>query len=187
MKQVMVLAALVVSTSALLISPRARTPQMNFFNNLATGLTKLQAGPYDEAAVRADVQRMIDRKPCVMFSLSTCPFCDETKKILSGMGVMYTWCAFHAHCTCTFSSCTHQYALVMFCSLDLDDEEGGMAMKAELAGIIGRTSLPAVFAGGKFLGGCNDGGLGGVATLNKKGELAGLLQTAGALSPTQRI
>ena len=62
-----------------------------------------------------------------------------------------------------------------------------MAMKAELAEIIGRTSLPAVFAGGKFLGGCNDGGLGGVATLNKSGQLSSLLQQAGALVPTQRI
>jgi len=98
-----------------------------------------------------------------MFSLSSCPFCKETKSLLSNMGVMYT-------------------------CLDLDEEEGGMAMKAELANILdGRTSLPAVFAGGKFLGGCNDGGLGGVVTLNKNGELAPLLQSSGALSPTQRI
>ena len=63
-----------------------------------------------------------------------------------------------------------------------------MAMKAELANILdGRTSLPAVFAGGEFLGGCNDGGLGGVSTLLKRGELAPLLQKAGSLTPTQRI
>jgi len=154
--------ALLVGSSAVLpsTSSRAAAPSMNFLSQM---VTKLQAGQYDEAEVRANVQRMIDRKPCVMFSLSSCPFCTETKATLSNMGVMYT-------------------------CLDLDEEEGGMAMKAELANILdGRTSLPAVFAGGKFLGGCNDGGLGGVTTLKKSGELANLLQAAGALSPTQRI
>ena len=145
---------------AVLVQPRAAV-SCNFLSEM---ITKLQAGSYDEEAVAADVQRMIDRKPCVMFSLSSCPFCTQTKEILDGMGVMYT-------------------------CLDLDtaEVENGMPMKAELAKIIGRTSLPAVFAGGKFLGGCNDGGLGGVATLKKSGELATLLQASGAYSPTQRI
>lgn len=97
-----------------------------------------------------------------MYSLSTCPFCSEAKRILNGLGTIYT-------------------------IVECDTDEGGMAIKAELAGRIGRTSLPAVFAGGEFLGGCNDGGLGGVATLHKQGRLAPLLINAGALSPTQRI
>ena len=97
-----------------------------------------------------------------MYSLSSCPFCKEAKGILSGMGAVYT-------------------------IVEVDVDEGGMAKKAELGGIIGRTSLPAVFAGGNFLGGCNDGGLGGIATLHKKGELAPLLIKSGALSATQRI
>ena len=77
---------------------------------------------------------------------------------------------------------------VMYTRLELDEEEGGYAMKAELAEILGgRTSLPAVFAGGEFLGGCNDGGLGGVMTLQKSGELPALLQKSGALVGGQRI
>ena len=30
--------------------------------------------------------------------------------------------------------------------------------------------MPAVFAGGEFIGGCNDGGMGGVVTLDKQGK-----------------
>lgn len=62
-----------------------------------------------------------------------------------------------------------------------------MAIRTELAGIIGRTSVPAVFIGGQFVGGANDGGLGGVLTLHGKGELAPLLMKSGSLVPTQRI
>ena len=42
-----------------------------------------------------------------------------------------------------------------------------MATRAELANKVGRTSMPAVFAAGEYIGGCNDGGMGGVLTLNK--------------------
>ena len=52
--------------------------------------------------------------------------------------------------------------------VELDEEEGGMAIKAELAGLIGRTSMPAVFVGGEFVGGCNDGGMGGVKSLHER-------------------
>ena len=56
-----------------------------------------------------------------------------------------------------------------------------MATRAELAEKTGRTSMPAVFAGGEFVGGCNDGGLGGVMTLDKAGKLKPMLADAGAL------
>ena len=42
----------------------------------------------------------------------------------------------------------------------------------------GRTSVPAVFVGGEFVGGCNDGGLGGVVPLEQRGQLRPLLQKA---------
>ena len=48
-----------------------------------------------------------------------------------------------------------------------------------MGGLIGRTSVPAIWIDGKFVGGCNDGP--GVITLDKNGELDGLLNTAGAL------
>ena len=57
-----------------------------------------------------------------------------------------------------------------------------MATRAELANIVGRTSVPAVFAAGEYLGGCNDGGMGGVLTLHKEGRLKPLLQKAGSVA-----
>ena len=55
-------------------------------------------------------------------------------------------------------------------------------MRAELAEKTGRTSVPAVYIGGEFVGGCNDGGLGGVMTMDKAGRLKGMLLDAGALA-----
>lgn len=75
----------------------------------------------------------------------------------------------------------------MYSIVELDEVENGVALRAELADIKGRTSMPAVFAGGKFLGGCNDGGEGGIATLKANGRLEELLAQAGAWTPTQRI
>lgn len=57
----------------------------------------------------------------------------------------------------------------------------GYPLRAELAEKTGRTSVPALYVGGNFVGGCNDGGMGGVLTLDKSGELKPLLVEAGAL------
>jgi len=54
-------------------------------------------------------------------------------------------------------------------------------IRAELAEKTGRTSVPALFVGGEFLGGCNDGGKGGVMTLDRAGTLKSLLASAGAV------
>ena len=50
----------------------------------------------------------------------------------------------------------------------------GYALRYELSKMTGRTSVPAVFVGGEFVGGCNDGGLGGVMTLESQGKLKGM-------------
>jgi len=135
---------------------------MNFMLDLKRGFTKITAGDYDEAAVRAQLERDIARKPCIMYSTTTCPFCKQTKKVLDDMNAIYT-------------------------NIECDEVEDGAAIRTELEQIIGRSSVPAVFIGGKFVGGCNDGGLGGVVTLNNKGELASMLVAAGSLTATQRI
>lgn len=135
---------------------------MDLFGDFKKGIAKLQAGMYDEAETRAELDRTISRKPCVMYSFSSCPFCKQAKGVLSDMGAMYT-------------------------VIELDEVENGMALRSELAGITGRTSMPAVFAGGKFLGGCNDGGEGGITRLKADGRLEEILAKAGAWSPTQRI
>ncbi|GHP04091.1 hypothetical protein PPROV_000284500 [Pycnococcus provasolii] len=52
----------------------------------------------------------------------------------------------------------------------------GMAIRAELAGKIGRTSVPAIFVAGEFIGGCNDGGAGGLMPLSRSGDLDKFLE-----------
>jgi len=41
--------------------------------------------------------------------------------------------------------------------------------------------VPALYVGGSYVGGCNDGGLGGVMTLDRKGTLKPMLADAGCL------
>jgi|TARA_B100000513_G_C11878974_1_gene178570 glutaredoxin-related protein len=41
--------------------------------------------------------------------------------------------------------------------------------------------VPAIFVGGEFVGGCNDGGMGGAMSLDREGKLKPLLSAAGAL------
>ena len=65
--------------------------------------------------------------------------------------------------------------------VELNEVDGGYALRAELAKETGRTSVPALYVGGQFVGGCNDAGLGGVMTLERAGTLKPMLADAGAL------
>jgi glutaredoxin-related protein len=56
-----------------------------------------------------------------------------------------------------------------------------LAFRSELAGLTGRTSVPSIWIGGQYVGGYNDGGLGGLAPLYKSGKLRSLLEGANAL------
>ncbi len=158
-----VLIALISSSSALLVSSRLRVPapvaqragrpSCNFLSQM---VTKMQAGSYDEAEVKAKVERMIKMKPALMFATTTCPFCEKARKEIRSMGAVMS-------------------------EFDFDEEEDGMAVKAELIGITGQTSVPQVFIGGEFVGGCNDGGMGGVVPLKNSGKLEELLIKSGSL------
>jgi len=50
-----------------------------------------------------------------------------------------------------------------------------------MANVIGRTSVPAIWIDKTFVGGCNDGPLGGVVSLYESGKLQTMLTEAGAL------
>ena len=58
----------------------------------------------------------------------------------------------------------------------------GSACLSPFTSIGGRTSVPAIWIGATFVGGCNDGPLGGVRALADRGELAPMLRKAGALA-----
>jgi len=65
--------------------------------------------------------------------------------------------------------------------VELDNDPEGKAIRAEMGEMVGRTSVPAIWIGGKFVGGCNDGPMGGLVTLNDSGELDGLLKGVSAI------
>ncbi len=117
---------------------------------------KSLAGDYDAAAVRSKIDNLISDNAVLMFSFTTCPFCIKAKAILDEKGAKYT-------------------------VVELDQVADGKAIRAEMGDMLGRTSVPAIWIQGTFVGGCNDGPMGGVNTLNSNNQLDGMLKAAGAI------
>ncbi|CAG9463384.1 unnamed protein product [Pedinophyceae sp. YPF-701] len=132
-------------------------------------LAGLQAGDYDKAAVRAEIDDAIAQNKVVVFSWSFCPFCVRAKQLLDDIGANYK-------------------------AIELDQFPGskggtgimfqrgykGNALRAELAEMTDRTSMPNVFIGGVSYGGCNDGP--GIVTLHDEGRLVPMLKELGAIA-----
>jgi glutaredoxin 3 len=137
-------------------SPPTQLHLFGFLNDGKNALVKSLAGDYDQAAVQARIQGLIGDNSVFMFSQSSCPFCVKAKSVLGGMGAKYT-------------------------VVELDTDPDGKAIRAEMADLVGRTSVPAIWIGGQFVGGCNDGPMGGLMKLDDSGELKGMLQGVGAL------
>ena len=75
-------------------------------------------------------------------------------------------------------------AVVVVAALPRVERDDGAAMRARLGARTGRTSVPSVWIGERYVGGLNDG-LGeeapGLAPLEKRGELDGLLREVAAI------
>jgi len=108
---------------------------------------------YDVEAVSTRIDDFVAENPVAMFSFSTCPFCRRAKDLLDEKGVQYV-------------------------ALELDELEGneGNEIRANLGRKTGRTSVPSIFIGGNYIGGCNDGP--GLLPLDKSGELDSMLNEA---------
>jgi glutaredoxin 3 len=119
-------------------------------------VVKALAGEYDKEATRAKLEGLITGNPVLMLSFTTCPFCLKAKSVLDQKGVKYQ-------------------------TVELDVEPDGGAIRAEMADMIGRTSVPAIWIGSDFIGGCNDGPMGGIVKLEESGKLDSMLQGVGAL------
>jgi glutaredoxin 3 len=113
------------------------------------------AGDFDEGSVGARLDAHVAGAPVAMLSFTTCPFCRKAKADLEALGML------------------EQVAVL---ELDLDEE--GNALRALNGRRTGRTSVPAIFVGGEFIGGCNDGP--GLGPLLARGELMPMLEAAGA-------
>ena len=109
------------------------------------------AGDFDEEATNEKVERFVSENPIAMFSFTTCPFCRRAKDCLEERGIEFQ-------------------------SIELDELDGneGNEIRAVLGKKTRRTSVPSIFIGGKYIGGCNDGP--GLLTLADSGELDKLLE-----------
>eukprot|EP00903_Cladosiphon_okamuranus_P010021 g9503.t1 len=123
---------------------------------LKQGIAKAGAGPYDKEAVLQLVDEYTSGETkVVVFSWTRCPFCKKAKRLVEDL-----------------LDDPADYEFV-----ELDERQDGNAIRYELSQITGRTSVPQIWIGGEFVGGCNDGP--GVFTLMEKGELVPMLEAAG--------
>jgi len=135
------------------------TTQLSLFNAFNEGkkaLVRKLAGDYDQGAVRARLDSLIADNPVLFLSFETCPFCVKAKALLDAKGAKYV-------------------------EVDLTKDPDGKGIRAEMADVIGRTSVPAIWIDGTYIGGCNDGGLGGLIPLDNEGKIDKMLAAAGAI------
>merc|ERR1711865_633751 len=85
----------------------------------------------------------------VVFGANYCPYCVQAKKAIeaAGLPATFVW-----------------------------DAELTQDIKGELQQMVGKTSVPQGFLNDTHLGGCNDGGAGGIVTLIKNGKLAEMMK-----------
>eukprot|EP00527_Entomoneis_sp_CCMP2396_P004708 CAMPEP_0198155352 /NCGR_PEP_ID=MMETSP1443-20131203/69086_1 /TAXON_ID=186043 /ORGANISM="Entomoneis sp., Strain CCMP2396" /LENGTH=177 /DNA_ID=CAMNT_0043822099 /DNA_START=1282 /DNA_END=1815 /DNA_ORIENTATION=- len=139
--------------------PASSTQVAGVFDFLKEGkkaLVKSLAGDFDEPAIRARLDNLVSSNKVLMLALPPDPSAVQAKELLDGLGAKYT-------------------------VVELDTDPDGKAIRAVMGDILGRTSVPAVWIDGVFVGGCNDGPLGGVNKLNESGELVKMLRKVKAL------
>mmetsp|Transcript_33274 Transcript_33274/g.80792 ORF Transcript_33274/g.80792 Transcript_33274/m.80792 type:complete len:116 (-) Transcript_33274:179-526(-) len=100
------------------------------------------------------VTKLIKENPVVVFSATWCPFCTKAKTLLKSVGADFK-------------------------VVEIDVEKNGNDLRKGLQAHTGRTSVPAIFVGSKFIGGCNDGP--GVVPLHSQGKLVPMLKKVNAL------
>ena len=105
----------------------------------------------EEPGLEAAIRQKNAESPVVVYSKSWCPFCVRVKDLMVAMGVQ---------------------AKVV----ELDQVVEGDEIQAALQGMTGVRTVPQVFVGGAFVGGCDD-----TMRLNGAGELMPILAEAGAL------
>ena len=117
---------------------------------------------FNISALLQENLKLASSYPIVMFSWTVSPACKKAKKLLAMSGV-------------------EPYVI------ELDQPwEKGNPIRAVLGRHLGRTSVPMIFIGGQFIGGCDDGpsaqspGLVPLAFMNR---LSPMLEKAGAIEP----
>lgn len=134
--------------------------QGNSAGGFKQGVADALAGEYDRDKVTAEVKSLAQSAPLVMFTWEQSPACKKAIKYLEMAGVS-----------------------PKIIRLDNPWEEGN-PRRAALGGLTGRTSVPSIWIGGKYIGGCDDGPseeAPGLVPMAFKGTLRPKLEEVGAL------
>jgi glutaredoxin 3 len=119
------------------------------------------AGTYDASDVQSKINEHVASAPCVMFTWEASPSCKKAIKYLDVAGATYK-----------------------IVRLDNPWSEGNL-IRAELGKMVGRSSVPAIFIGGKYVGGFDSGvddmESPGILEMAFKGTLREKLKEVGAL------
>jgi len=130
---------------------------MSFKQSVADAL----AGEYDNVATTAEVKSLAASAPLVLFTWEASPACKRAIKLLAEAGVKAK-------------------------IIRLDDPwSEGNPRRAALGRLTGQSSVPSVWIGGEYVGGCDDGpdpiDAPGLVPLAFRGKLYEKLAAAGAL------
>ena len=143
--------------SAFSIYQRSQAEGMDFKQSVADAL----AGEYDRDAITAEVKAAAEANPLVLFTWEASPACKKALKLLAGTGATPT-------------------------IVRLDDPwSEGNVRRAALGRLTGKSSVPSIWIGGEYVGGCDDGpsdDAPGLVPLAFRGALFDKLQAAGALA-----
>ena len=131
---------------------QSRFVSMNLFKNLKKSLVSGLAGDYDEEVISKQLNQYANEKGIIMLSFENCPFCVRAREVLGEQRVQYK-------------------------DIMIDKLDEGKALRSELGKQYGQTSVPAIWVNGVFVGGCNDGGIGGLIPSIKSGKFQELLKS----------
>ena len=115
--------------------------------NFKIKLTEKMAGKYDQVAVKNLLDSYVQDSDdgVVMLTFENCPYCVKAREILNDRGIAFT-------------------------DIKIDEMPENAALRCELGKAYEQTSVPAIFLKREFLGGCNNGGKGGLVPLIERGE-----------------
>lgn len=129
-------------------------------NDVKQTLANVLAGDYDEDKIRSELNAVVASESCVIFTWENSPSCVSTVKALEITGAKYK-------------------------NVRLDDPwDKGNPIRAEIGKMVGKSSVPCIFIGGKYVGGYDSGiseEAPGILSLAFQGTLRTKLEAAGAL------
>ena len=129
-------------------------------DNFKLAIADALAGDFDSEVTLKNALEMSRSAPVVMFSWTMSPACKKAKKLLNDIDVEIK-------------------------SIELNQPwKEGNPIRASLGRHLGKTSVPMIFIGGVYLGGCEDGPnkeAPGLVPLAFQGKLRSMLQSVGSL------